>query len=172
MMNNDTRIGLGLLVLASGLLVGCGSSSPSTPSPVPPTGLGRIELTTNRPDRATLVVNPCPGEGTPIPCTGDLQMTFSVVQNRDIDRARVWTEFYSATGQLCGGASTAFVSLTAGTPVTLTASSIYLSQGGATSQCELPAQTTRMVAHLLDWAGPRDVLTQEFSNTYTFTGHP
>lgn len=100
-------------------------------------------------------------------------MTFSVVLNRDIERARVWTEFYTVTGQLCGGASTAFGSLTAGTPVTLTAASVYLSfQGGATSQCGLPVQTTRMVAHLLDWGSPRDVLTEESSNTYTFTGHP
>jgi hypothetical protein len=111
--------------------------------------------------------------GWDIPCTGDLQMTFSVVLNRDIDRARVWTEFYTATGQSCGDASTAFVSLTAGIPVTLTASSIYLSfQGGATSQCGLPVQTTRMVAHLFDWASPRDVLTEKFSKTYTFTGRP
>jgi hypothetical protein len=60
--------------------------------------------------------------------------------------------------------------LTAGTLVTLTASSVYLSfQGGATSQCGLPVQTTRMVAHLLDWGSQRDLLTQEFSNAYTFT---
>jgi hypothetical protein len=140
---------------------------------VPSTGLGTIELTTDRSDGAALVVDPCPGEANPIPCTRDLHMTFAVVVNRDIDRARVWTEFYNATGQSCGFASTAFVSLTTGTPVTLAASSIYLSlQGGATSQCGLPVQTTRMVAHLLDWGSPRDVLTEEFSNTYTFTGHP
>src|SRR5205823_5988064 len=138
-------------LVAAGLPAGYGSLSPSTPSPVPPTALGRIELTTNRPDGATLMVNPCPGEENPTPCTSDLQMTFSVVLNRDIDRARVWTEFYTATGQSCGDASTVFVSLKAGTPVTLAASSIYLSfQGGATSQCGLPAQTTRMVAHLFD----------------------
>lgn len=130
---------------------------------------GRVELTTNRADGATLVVNPCPGEENTIPCTGDLQMTFSVVLNRDIDRARVWTEFYTPAGRLCGGASTAFVSLTAGTPVTLTASSVYLSfQGAPTAQCGLPVQTTRMVAHLYDWASPNDVLTQEFSKAYTF----
>lgn len=130
---------------------------------------GRVELTTNRADGAMLVVNPCPGEGNTIPCTGDLQMTFLVVLNRDIDRARVWTEFYTTTGRLCGGASTAFVSMTAGTPVTLTASSVYLSlQGAATAQCELPLQTTRMVAHLYEWASPIDVLTQEFPRAYTF----
>ena len=172
-MNNGTRIGFGLLLLVSGLPAGCGSTSPSTPSPVSATALGRMELTTNRPDGGTLVVKFCPGEANPIPCTEDLQMTFSVVLNRDIDRARVWTEFYSATGQLCAGASTAFVPMTAGTAVTVTAPSIYLSlQGGATSQCGLPAQTTRMVAHLLDWASHGDVLTEEFSKTYTFTGRP
>ena len=177
-MTNATGIGIVLLMLASGLLAGCGSSSPLTPSPVsqtppattPSTPQGRIELTTNRPDGATLLVKPCPGEANPIPCTDDLQMTFSVVLNRDIDRARVWTEFYSTTGRLCGGASTAFVSLTAGTPVTLTATSVSLSfLGGETSQCGLPVQTTRMVAHLWDWASPGDVLTHEFSKAYTFT---
>jgi hypothetical protein len=95
-----------------------------------------------------------------------------VVLNRDIDSVRVWTEFYTANGRSCGDASTVFVSLKAGTPVTLTASSICLSfQGGATSQCGLPVQTTRMVAHVFDGASPGEVLTEEFSKTYTFTGH-
>ena len=128
-----------------------------------------VALTTNRPDGATLAVNPCPGEGTPIPCTADLQLTFLVVLDRDIERARVWTEFYDATGRLCAGGSTPFVALTAGAAVTLTASNVYLHlRGGPTSQCGLPLQTTRMVAHLWDWAGPGDLLKQEFSKAYTF----
>ena len=131
---------------------------------------GIIELRTDQPDGATLTVNPCPGESNPIPCSDDLQLRFSVVVNRDIERARVWTEFYNAAGQLCAGASTPFVALTADIPAQLTGTSVYLSlQGSETSICGLPMQTTRMVAHLYDWASPRDVLTQNFSNTYTFT---
>src|SRR3954470_11083676 len=77
-MNIGTRTGLGLLLLAGGLLGACCSSSPSMPSPVPSPAArpGTIELTTNRPDGGTLLVNPCPGETNPIPCTGDLQLRF------------------------------------------------------------------------------------------------
>ena len=163
---------VGLLIVATGLLTACApslpSSSPSSPSAVLS---GRVDLSTNHPDGTMLVVNPCPGEGNQVPCTHDLEMSFSVVLNRDIERARVWTEFYTATGRMCGGASTAFGPLTAGTPATLTASSTYLSfQGAETPQCGLPVRTTRMVAHVLDWRnGQSDLLTQEFSKVYTFT---
>jgi hypothetical protein len=169
-MTKSPRMLIVPFVLASGLLDGC-SSSPSTPSPPPPAGM--VELTTNRPDGAMLVVNQCVDEeGNLFTCTRDLQMTFSVLLNRDVDRGIVWTDFYTTTGRLCAAASTRFVSLTAGTPVTLTASTVYLSlQGSATSpECGLPLQTTRMVARLFrDPSSPhQDLLTQEFSKAYTF----
>jgi hypothetical protein len=174
-MINSTRLGTVLVMLANAMLAGCGLSSPSAPSTVSQTPttlsspLGMVALTTNRPDGATLEVKACPGEENPIPCSGELELTFLVVLNRDIERARVWTEFYDATGRLCGGASTPFVALKAGAAVTMTASSVYLHlRGGETSQCALPLQTTRMVSHLWDWAGPGDLLTQEFSKAYTF----
>jgi hypothetical protein len=122
-----------------------------------------------------LVVNTCPSEGDLFPCTDDLQMAFSVVLNRDVDSASVSTQFYTATGQLCAGATAASVSLTAGTPVTLTVPTVYLSlQGSSTSpECALPLKTTRIVAHLLHVNTSRggDLVTQEFSKTYTFI-HP
>ena len=111
-MTNGPRIQVALLMLASGLLAGCGSS-PLSPSLPPPAGV--LELTTNLPGGATLVVNPCPAEGDVFWCTGDLQMTFSVVLNRDVDRAFVATEFYTATGLLCAGGSTETVALTGDT---------------------------------------------------------
>ena len=160
-----------LLTLASGFLAGCESSAPTTPSPPPPAGM--VELTTNRPDGAILLVNPCVDEeGNLDSCTRDLQMTISVVLNRDVDRAVVNVQFYTATGRLCAAGNTAVVPLTAGTPVRLTASSVYVFfQGNATSpECGLPLQTTRMVAQLLqERISPSVLLTQEFSNAYTFT---
>ena len=53
-------------------------------------------------------------ENAPLPCTRDLQMTFSVVLNRDVDHAVVSTLFYTATGRLCAGVGTGTVALTAG----------------------------------------------------------
>jgi hypothetical protein len=48
---------------------------------------------------ATLVVNLCvEPENEPWPCTRDLELTFSLVLNRELDRARVWTGFYTASG--------------------------------------------------------------------------
>ena len=168
-MTNRPRIPVALLMLASGLLAGC-RSSPLSPSLPPPAGV--LELTTNRPGGATLVVNPCPADGGVFWCTGDLQMTFSVVLNRDVDRAFVATEFYTATGLLCAGVSTGTVALTARTPATLTASSVYVRlQGSSTSpECGLPVQTTRIVAHLIHDNGPAGhLLNGEFSKAYTFT---
>ncbi len=166
-MTNGTRIPVALLMLASGLLAGCEAASPSTPSLPPPAGM--IELTTNRPDGATLVVNPCADEeGNLFPCTRDLQMTFSVVLNRDVDSASVGTKFYTATGQFCAVTNTP-VSLTAATPVTLTVSPVYMLLRGITTECGLPLQTTRIVTHLYRTNGSGDLLTQEFPNAYTFT---
>ena len=171
-MINGMRLQVALLALASGLMAGCGASSPSTPSVLPPTGT--IELAaTSRPDGATLGVNVCvEPENEPWPCTRDLQMTYSVVLNRDLDRARIFTQFYTTTGQLCAATNTELGLLTAGTPVTLTASSVFLSlQGSSTSpECALPLRTTRMVAHLNQDGGPAagDLLTQEFARAYTF----
>ena len=169
-MSNGPRIQVALLMLASGLLAGC-RSSPLSPSLPPPAGV--LELTTNRPDGTTLVVNPCVDpENEPWPCTRDLQMTFSVVLNRDVDNAVVFTSFYNATGQLCAGGSTETVALTAGTPATMTASSVYTSlQGSSTPpECGLPVQTTRIVAHLIhDGGAAGHLLNGEFSKAYTFT---
>ncbi len=165
-----TRISGALLILASGLLAGCGASSPSTPSLLPLAGT--IALTTNHPDGAMLAVNPCPSEdGDGFTCSRDLQMAFSVVLNRDIDRAIVSTQFYTTTGRLCAAANTQIASLSAGTPLALTASTVWLLLLGSTSpECGPPVQTTRMVAHLIQDGGPAvgDLLTQEFTKAYTF----
>ena len=163
------RIVVALLMVASGWLTACGSFplAPSLPSPA-----GGLELTTNRAAGATLVVNPCPADGDVFPCTRDLQLTFSVVLNRDVNRAIVSTQFYTPAGVLCAAANTEIVPLTSGTPATLTASTVYLSlQGSLTSpECALPVHTTRMVAHLTQENGPAgDLLTQQFSTAYTFT---
>lgn len=171
-MTNDTRVPVALLMLASGLLAGCGSSSPSMPSPALP--VGTIELTTSNPDGSALVVTQCLDEGNLFPCTRDIHMTFSVVLSRGVDRALVRPEFYTAGGRLCGATQTTVVSLTAGTPATLTASTVYLGlQGSSTPpECGLPLQTTRMIAHLwqINSNGQvDDLLTQEFSKAYTFT---
>ena len=172
-MTNGARILIALLMLANGLLAGCGAS-PLTPSLPPPAGV--LELTTNRPVGATLAVNLCvEPENEPWPCTRDLQMTFSVVLNRDVDHAVVFTSFYSATGLLCAGGSTETVALTAGTPATLTASSVYVRlQGSSTPpECGLPVQTTRIVAQLMrvnfNGPGTGHLLNGEFSKAYTFT---
>lgn len=168
-MTYGARILGALSMIASGLMSGC-ESFPLAPSLAPPAGV--LELTTSRPAGATLVVNPCPAEGDVFSCTRDLQMTFSVVLNRDVDRAIVWTEFYTPAGLLCAAANTEIVALTSGTPITLTASSVYLSlQGSSTSpECGLPVHTTRMVAHLHQDGGPSgDLLKQEFTKGYTFT---
>jgi hypothetical protein len=52
----------------------------------------------------------------------DLQTTFSLVLNRDVARAIVSTQFYTTTGRLCAAANTQVASLSAGTPLALTAS--------------------------------------------------
>jgi hypothetical protein len=170
-MTNGPRILIALLMLANGLLAGCGAS-PLTPSLAPPAGV--LELTTNHPAGATLAVNPnlcVEPENEPVPCTRDLQLTFSVVLNRDLDRVRVSTQFYTTSGHLCAATTTESVSVTAGTPATLTASSVCLWLPGSSPECGLPVQTTRMVAHLFQDGGPAvgDLLTQEFSKAYTFT---
>jgi hypothetical protein len=170
-VTKGTRIAALRLMLASGLLVGCGSSSPTTPSPP---AAGTIELTTNRPEGAMLVVNPCVDEeGNLFTCTRDLQVTFSVVLNRNVDRALVFTQFYTMTGRLCAAANTGIVSLTEGTPVTLIAPVVSLQlQGSATSpECGLPLQTTRIVAQLFQDPSPSSqaLLTREFTKAYTFT---
>lgn len=113
-------------------------------------------------------------EGTLWPCTCDLEMTFSVVVNRDLDRARVSTEFYTASGQLCAAGTTEMITLSAGTPSTMRAPHVRLSlQGSSTPpECGLPFNTTRMVSRLYQEGGPAvgHLLTQEFSRAYTF-GH-
>ena len=104
-------------------------------------------------------------------CTRDLQMSFSVVLNRDIDRARLGIQFLTATGMLCAAANTEVVSLRAGTLATMSASSVSVSlQGSSTSpECGLPVQTTRLVARLYQEMGPAgDMLSQEYSKGYTF----
>ena len=163
-----TRISVALLILASGLPAGCGASSPWTPSLLPLAGT--IALTTNHPDGATLVVNPCLEEGDWFPCSRDLQMTFSVVLNRDISRAIVSSQFYTATGRLCAAANTQIASLSAGTPIALTAPAVYAPLPGTSPECGLPLQTTRIVAHLNQDGGPAvgDLLTQEFTKAYIF----
>lgn len=167
-MKDVTRISVVLLTLGP---VGCGYP-PSTPSP--PAPAGTVSLTTDRPDGSTLVVTICAEpESEPWPCTRDIELTFSVVLNRDLDRARVSTDFYTPTGQLCASATTPeLVSLTAGTPVTMTAPIVFLSlQGSSTSsECGLPLRTTRMVSRLYQEQGPTlgDLLIQELPRTYIF----
>jgi hypothetical protein len=169
-MPHSTRIPIVLFVLTGGLLAGCSSSAPTMPSASP---MGSLELTTDSPDGAALVVTQCYEEGGLFPCTLDLHMRFSVVLNTGVDRALVQTNFYLASGRLCGATKTEMVSLTPGTPATLTASSVFLGlQGNATpAECGFPLQTTRIVAQL--WrvrnTGQDDVLlTQQFFRTYTF----
>ena len=169
-----TRISVALLILASGLPAGCGASSPSTPSLLPLAGT--IELTTNHAEGATLVVNPCRSEeGDSFTCSRDLQLTFSVVLNRDIGRAIVSTQFYTTADHLCAVANTEIAPLTAGTPLTLTASTVSLQLLGSLTppECGLPVRTTRIVAHLIQDGGPAVgyLLTQEFTKAYTF-GNP
>jgi hypothetical protein len=169
-VTSSTRMTVALLILAGGLLGGCGAS-PSTPSLMPLAGT--VELSSNHPDGATLVVNPCLEEGDWFPCSRDLQMTFSVVLNRDISRAIVSTQFYTAAGHLCATANTQTASLSAGTPLTLTAAAVYVRLPGTSTSpemCALPMQTTRIVAHLIQNGGPAvgDLLTQEFTKAYTF----
>jgi len=170
-MAKGSPIGAVLLLLAGGWLTGCGSPSPSMPSPGP--AVGTIELTTSSPDGSSLVVTQCLEEGDLFPCTRDLHMTFSVVLNRGVDRALVQPQFFTDSGRLCGATQTAMVSLTAGTPATLTASSVYLVlQGSSTSpECLVPLQTTRLVAHLYQVNSSGEVaelLTQEFAKAYNF----
>jgi hypothetical protein len=138
-MTNGTRIPVALVLLASGLLAGCGSSSPFDALAIASRRGGRAYA--NHPAGATLTVNLCvEPENEPWPCTRDLQLTFSVVLNRDLDRARVSTQFYTTSGHLCAATTTESVSVTAGTPATFTASSVYLwLQGSSTSQIAEPA---------------------------------
>jgi hypothetical protein len=169
-MTYGLRTPVALVVLAAVWLVGCGSSSPTTPTP--PVS-GKVELTTNLPDVATLVVISCVDEELNVwSCTRDLQMSFSVVLNRDLDRARLGIQFLTATGVLCAAANTDVVALRAGTPATVSASAVYVSlQGSSTPpECGLPVLTTRLVASLYQEMGPAgDVLSQAYPKEYTFT---
>lgn len=171
-MANRSRIAL--LMLASALLVGCGSASPATPSPPP--AQGTIELMTSRPDGSALVVTECLEEGDVFPCTRDLDVQFSVVLDRDIDRALLRAEFYNAGGRICGATSTNAGQpsrLTAGTPTTFTASVVFMGlQGSSTAtDCAAPMRTTRMVARLWqsDSSGViHELFTRDFSRGYNF----
>ena len=175
-MTNGMRATLVLVVFVAGL-AGCdsgSSSTPSSPSPLPPAvplATGQIALTTNPPSGATLMTSQCPGdEDFYFPCTRDLQLVFSVAFNRDIARARVWVEFYTAIGKLCATTSTGFDALLAGTSATLITGDVVLShQDIAGPMCALPVETTRIRAQLLDFEGRgSSLLTQEFPSTYTF----
>ncbi len=160
-----------MLVLAAVFLTGCAVSPPPTPSPPP---VGTIELAVDSAEGAALAVTRCSVEGGGLfPCSLDLRMTFSVVLNSGVDRALVQTiSILPVADMWCH--QDGIASVTAGTPATLTASSVYFGlQGSATlPECGFPLQTTRIVAQLwrVDISGLIHVLlTQEFSKTYTFT---
>jgi hypothetical protein len=125
--------------------------------------LGSIALSASPPAGSSFTTTRCYYDDEyEYPCTSEPKFTFSVLFDRDVAAARVYVTFHTADGQKCADASTEFGPLTAGVGTALTTFTVNVN-------CELPVQTTRMVATVLNKSSdPPELLTQLFTGNYMF----
>lgn len=164
-MRPTSTLFLGFVVLVVSSACGSNPTSPSPiPSPGPTPSTGSIVLSASPPAGTTFTTTRCYSDEWDVyPCTSEAKFTFSVLFNRDIAGARVYVTLYTPDGRTCADASTDFQPLSAGAVTTLTTSSVNL------VFCRLPAQTTQMVAVVINQTSdPPELLRQSFARDYTF----
>jgi hypothetical protein len=110
-----------------------------------------------------------------VSCFEDAYFKFAVRYNRDVTYARLWTEFRTSDGRVCGetfgrgdaGRGDAEVSqpLVAGVVTTFQTSPVYLKP-----DCWdlLPFKTLTVLAHVTAVSPPVELMKQEFAIGYTF----
>jgi hypothetical protein len=125
------------------------------------------------PTGATLGLDACPGVDPSGLCTDRLQVTFSVLPDRDLAQARISVTFYEGDlrGRQCALARTEVRDLSAGTRVSMSLSRVEMILAGdgprRAPACELPATTHVMRATLVQDPEQRSH-SQDFGYVYTF----
>jgi hypothetical protein len=119
---------------------------------------------------ASLLVGECLSGNITRTCADGWRGTFDVSLDRDMVWAVLSVGFYEGP-VLCGYAADVQPLVPAGQTVTFRPSRIFLSDefGTFPSPCRLPATTTRMAAVLWSDADWTTQLTQEFSDSYSYT---
>ena len=175
-----SRTHIGIVVAAAAILASCGGDAPSTPSAPPTPAAAPYEVTlvgTAPPGGSTILATECRADSFVRPSTGPLcaalpTLTFVVRSDRAIPLASLSVEFYTSTELRCAVGHAAAGAVTPGVPTTITSQLTFLSRPPDEPQfCDLPATTTRIVAHLLDETRTT-LLTTEFPQVYTFVTIP
>ena len=177
------RLSLPFVVVLAVVGAGCGSNSTPTapsapvatsqPSPSTPVssgpGQGTITIREFSPNLgATLNVRACPSGAVTRPCADQWRSTIDVQVNREMTYAVLVVRFYDGV-TLCGLSANTLDVLPPDRPVTFDLSSIYFSDGGLTTRCQLPMRTTRMEVELWsDSSSWTNTLMMGLPGMYTF----
>jgi hypothetical protein len=171
-----------LLVVAVAFMSGCGGSSPTSPSsataaaPLPES----IEMISESVSAGTTLRHTSchlghDGYWDLVSCFEDLYFKFAVRYNRDATYARLWTEFRTSDGRVCGetfgrgdaGRGDVEISqpVVAGVVATFQTSPVYLKP-----DCWdlLPFKTVTVLARVTAGSPPVELMKQEFAIGYTF----
>jgi hypothetical protein len=154
--------------------VGGGRSGPTAPAPVPLAQSEAITIESIAPPTGSMLeLDACPEVHPSGLCTDRLQVTFSVLPDRDLAQARISVTFYEGDlrGRQCALASSEARDLSAGTRVAMHLSRVEMILAGdgpvRAPACAVPATTHLMRATLVQDPDQRSH-SRDFGYVYTF----